>query len=400
VKRILFVDDQQDVLDGLRTMLRRRRSDWQMEFVSSGAAAIVELQKQPYDLICSDMRMPSMDGAQLLNIAAERWPEAARIVLSGYAELAQTIRLVPIAHQYLSKPCEAQRLETTIERCLNVQAMLKRTELRALVGRVKNLPALPKTHRALCVAMARSETTANEIARIVASDTAISARVLQVVNSAFFRLPRQLTKIEQAVSYLGFSAIRNLALSAEVFSASKTVKPVKGFSLDAIQAEAIKTAATMRALTNGTPLADDAFVVGLLHDIGLLILMEVCPAKLQAAYDESTAKQISLPEAERKHIGATHGEVGAYLLALWGLPYSIVEAVASHLEPQGVAHTEFDLLAALVIALQTLADEKQLQQSPPSAIDAEYLNRVHAPFSWEEAGQRTRAVIVAGESPP
>jgi HD-like signal output (HDOD) protein len=395
--QILFVDDRQEVLDGLRTMLHRRRNDWRMQFVNSGAAAIAELEKQPYDIICSDMRMPSMDGAQLLTIVAERWPEAVRIILSGHAAPEQTIRLVPIAHQYLSKPCEAKQIEATFERCLKVREMLKRPELRSLVGRVKQLPASPKTYGNLCAAMGRTDASATEIAKIVASDPAIAARVLQVVNSAFFRLPRQIAKIEQAVSYLGFTAIRNLTLSAEVFSASKKTPTLKGFTFEAVQLEAVKTAAVMRALTKETALADDAFVVGLLHDVGLIILLEACPAKLQAASDESLKAGVPLAEAERKHIGASHAEVGAYLLAIWGLPYTIVEAVAYQHEPEHRTQAEFDLLSALAIALKMLSDEKQLHHPIASVVDADYLKRVGAPFSWEEARQRTQTVIQAGE---
>ncbi|HTE41949.1 MAG TPA: response regulator [Steroidobacteraceae bacterium] len=395
-KRILFVDDDPEILDGLRTMLRRRRNGWEMEFATSGENAVKQLEQSPFDLLCSDMRMPGMDGAQLLTVAAERWPGTVRIVLSGYAELAQTVRLVPIAHQYLAKPCDAKRLETTLERCLKVQEMLKRPDLRALVGRVKRLPAQPKTFQLLCAAMARKDTTATELANIVASDPVITARILQVVNSAFFRLPRQIGKIREAVSYLGFSAIRNLALSAEVFSASERVPAVAGFNLDVIQLEALKTAAVMRALTKDTMLVDDAFVVGLLHDIGLLVLIEVCPDKLQAAQEK--AKQgMPLHLAERECIGASHAEVGAYLLALWGLPYSIVDAVAHQCEPDNVEHAEFDLLAALCISLKMLGDEKQLQHPPLFSIDDNFLKRVSAPFSFADAQQCARNVVLAGE---
>jgi HD-like signal output (HDOD) protein len=398
MKRILFVDDDPEILDGLRTMLRRRRNDWEMEFAISGDAAIKELEKQPCDLICSDMRMPGMDGAQLLTIVAQRWPAAVRIVLSGYSELAQIVRLVPVAHQYLCKPCETQRLENTLERCMKVQEMLQRTELRELVGRIQRLPTQPKVFQHLCAAIANMDTTATEISNIVASDPAIAAKVLQVVNSAFFRLPRQIAKIQQAVSYLGFAAIRNLALSAEVFSSSKALGSKGNFDLEAIQVEAVKTAAVMRALTKDTALADDAFVVGLLHDIGLLILLEVCPEKLQAAYDKSQAESIPLHQAENELIGATHAEIGAYLLAIWGLPYSIVDAVAHQNDPEYVPQSEFDLLACLAISLKILDEEKQLKHPPPLNIDAAFLGRVNAPFDWEEAKKRTQAVILAGES--
>ncbi len=395
--RLLFVDDEPEILAGLRTMLRPHHTEWQMEFVDSGAAAIAEFKKAPFDLLCTDMRMPQMDGAQLLAQVAEQWPQTIRIVLSGHAELTQTIRLVPIAHQYLSKPCDVKRLEGTIQQCLNMRALLGRANLRAMVGRVKKLPASPKAYQALCAAMARTETTGAEIAKIVAKDTAIAARVLQVVNSAFFRLPRQIAKIEQAVSYLGFTAIRNLALSAEVFSAGKPTTTLKGFDLTTLQTEAIKTAAVMRALTKDTPLADDAFVVGLLHNIGVLIFLDICPDKLKTAGDESLTTGAPLHEMERKHIGATQGEVGAYLLALWGLPYSIIEAVAYQHTPEHGSRMEFDLLAALVIALTTLAEGKQLQRSPSLHIDTQYLESVHAPFSLDEARTRAHAVVLAGE---
>ncbi|MBC7982907.1 MAG: HDOD domain-containing protein, partial [Candidatus Obscuribacterales bacterium] len=213
MKLILFVDDEPETLAALRAMLRPRHREWQMEFVESGAAALTELEKQPYDLICSDMRMPSMDGAQLLTTVTERWPGTVRIVLSGYAELTQTLRLVSLAHQYLSKPCDAKQLENTLSRCLNVQDLLNRPALRSLVGQIRQLPALPKTYAKLRDAMSKPNANNTAIAAIVASDTAIAARVLQVVNSAFFRLARQITKIDQAVAYLGFAAVSNLVLS-------------------------------------------------------------------------------------------------------------------------------------------------------------------------------------------
>lgn len=398
MKRILFVDDELDVLSGLRTMLHRRRHEWDMHFASSGAVALNEIEKQPFDLICSDMRMPEMDGAQLLREVAERWPHMVRIVLSGFGELGQTIKLVPVAHQYLSKPCEGLRIEATLDRCLNVQDMLKRTELRALVGRVKKLPAQPKIYQKLCAAMLRRDVNGSDVAKIIASDAAIAARILQVANSAFFRLSRQIAKIEQAVSYLGFTSIRNLALSAEVLSATKDLKTIPGLSLDAIRVEAVKTAAVMREFTKDTPFADDAFIVGLLHNVGLLVLVEACPDKLELAVRDAQNSSAKLIEAEQKHIGTTHMEVGAYLLAIWGLPYFIVDAVANQNRPERPTTSEFDLWAALTIALQLLSDAKQLSHSTALGVDESFLARVAAPFKWDDAQQAVRNVLAAGDT--
>src|SRR4051794_11344215 len=137
MKNILFVDDEQPVLDGLRLRLHRLHTKWSMEFVNSGAQAIEKMQARPYDVIVTDMRMPVMDGGKLLELVSARWPQAIRIVLSGYSELNQTARLVPFAHQYLSKPCQPQQLENVIDRCLLLHELLNQPRLREIVGRIR-----------------------------------------------------------------------------------------------------------------------------------------------------------------------------------------------------------------------------------------------------------------------
>jgi CheY-like chemotaxis protein len=191
---------------------------WVVEGVNSGEGAVEQMQLQAYDVIVTDMRMPGMDGALLLQTVSRRWPQTIRIVLSGYADLKQIARLVPYAHQYLSKPCDPRQLEGVIDRCLQLHDLLHGAELRAIVGRIHKLPSLPRIYSALQEAVRSDKITISEVARLVATDSAIAARVLQLVNSAFFRLARRITNIEQAISYLGFTAIRNVAASVELFA--------------------------------------------------------------------------------------------------------------------------------------------------------------------------------------
>ena len=129
MKRILFVDDEPAMLDALRGRLHRLRDKWEMTFVESGPRALVEMEQKPADVVVTDMRMPGMDGAQLLMIVRQRWPQAVRIVLSGYAEQAHVMRLVPVAHQFVSKPCDTHELERDIDRCLD----LVRREMRPVM---------------------------------------------------------------------------------------------------------------------------------------------------------------------------------------------------------------------------------------------------------------------------
>ena len=391
MKRLLFVDDEQPALDALRYRLLRTRRKWTIDGAASGPFAIEQMERQPYDIIVTDMRMPGMDGAELLGIISERWPQTIRIVLSGYADLRQTIRLVPFAHQYLSKPCDSGQLEEVVERCLLLHELLNGEALRTIVGRVRQLPSLPRIYSALQNMVRNDEATVHDVARLVASDAAIAAKVLQIVNSAFFRLAKRITNIEQAVSYLGFTAIRNIATSVEIFSQWGSSGP-SPLDPDKLQAHAQAVAAAANALTAKTELADDTLLAGLLHDIGYWVLARECSAELNKALELAAAQNIPLHVAESQVMGASHAEVGAYLLGIWGFPYPIVEAVAHHHRPRRVAQTRFDVLAALAIADELVplhdAHAAGIPPAPDERIDDDYLRAIEAPFDLNEAARR------------
>ena len=400
MKRILFVDDEPGALEGLRFRLHRMSRKWDIGWADSGPLAIEQMQRQPYDVVVTDLRMPGMDGAKLLEIVSGRWPQAVRIVLSGYVDPQQTMRVLPLAHQYLSKPCEAKQLENVIDRCLQLYELLHGQRLRAIVGRIRKLPAIPRIYSALQGIVKDDKVTVNEVARLVGTDPAIAARVLQVVNSAFFRLARRITKIEQAVSYLGFTVIRNLATSLEIFSqwpsnASGYLNQTK------LQAHVRAVAAAASELTVKTPIADDTMLAGLLHDIGYWVLAQECSTELGASVELARATGITMHEAESQVIGASHAEIGAYLLGIWGLPYSVIEAVAYHHEPQRVAQSYFDVLAALTIAQSLVCadDGSVFDVAVPadSRVDETYLESVGAPFDWSEAQRRVANTTESGD---
>lgn len=394
--RVLFVDDEPTLLEGLRQRLYRARSAWEMLFVSSGALAVAELEREPCDVIVSDMRMPKMDGAQLLTIVSERWPQTIRIVLSGYSEQLHVMRLVPVAHQYLTKPCEPEKLEHVIQRCIQLQGLLQDPRLRAVVGRIRQLPAIPRVHARLSALMSREDSTVADIAAVVASDSGVAAKVLQVVNSAFFRLSRRITSIEHAVAHLGFGAIRSLALSAEIFSQWPSRGLPDGVDSERLQAHTQTIAASTYALARGSPWADDALLAGLLHDIGYWILVQQCPQEMSQVFDMARIEGVPLEDAEVHVLGTSHAEVGAYLLGIWGFPYPIVEAAAFHHNPRRVQQSEFDVLAALAVAHKICDSAAQSafdgMPARASQVDAQYLSSLRAPFDWGEAERRVAEV--------
>jgi HD-like signal output (HDOD) protein len=219
-----------------------------------------------------------------------------------------------------------------------------------------------------------------------------------MVNSGFFRLAKRITSIEQAVSYLGFNTIRNLAMTVEVFSRwTANAEPV--IDVTKLQSHVHSISAYATALTGRTPYADDSMLAGLLHDIGYWVIAKECAGDLRASVDLAISQRIPMFVAEKEVMGASHAEIGAYLLGIWGLPYPIVEAVAHHHQPSRVAQPDFDVLAALTIA-QALAPTDESEMFPPGIppdprIDASYLRSFNAPFDWNEAVRRVAEVTQA-----
>ena len=217
MKRILFVDDESRVLDGLKRSLRSKRDVWEIAFAASGTAAIEELQRGQFDVVVSDMRMPNMDGAEFLHRVAAIQPQAARIVLSGQMEEDAATRAATVAHRFLNKPCEPAALEAAIARTLDLRDLLGSEELRLCVGGMVTLPSLPTACVALNRVLGDKNRSIADVSAIVEADVGMAAKVLQLVNSAFFGASRRVSDVQQAVSYLGMNTIRNLVMVQSLF---------------------------------------------------------------------------------------------------------------------------------------------------------------------------------------
>jgi len=350
VKRILFVDDDPNVLEGLKRMLRPQRDVWRLAFATDGPAALEILADEPYDVIVSDMRMPGMDGAALLGIVCEKHPAVVRILLSGYAELEASVRAVPVAHQFLSKPCDPTALRRSIEQQSKMVDRFDSRAIAELVGSLRALPTAPRTYQALCGAIAAPHPSIDHLADIVADDVGLSARTLQLANSAFFGQRRNVPDIRAAVKHLGTDIFGRLVLTAEIFRSFEAATPIPGFSIDGFQRHCHLTGAIAERLaTTGQP-ADAWLVAGLLHDIGKLVLADRDSDRFGRAQAMAGAEGRPPQVIEAELFGLSHAEIGAYLLSLWGLPNPIVEAVANHHHPERATEDVRDITAAIYLA--------------------------------------------------
>jgi HD-like signal output (HDOD) protein len=356
MKHILFVDDESNILEGIRRSLHADQDRWDMRFVLGGEAALEACAECNFDIVISDMRMPGMDGATLLRHIRDRFPNTARIILSGFSDAALSARSVAVAHRFLAKPCNASELHAAIERVCAMQDILGSTELRKIVGGVGELPSLSNTYTDLTHAVKNPKSSIRQVAEIVERDIAMSAKILQLANSAFFGLARKVTNLQSAVSCLGMETIKNLALTSEVFRVFVPHKRVPRSICDSIQHHAIRTAAIANALPVERGSRDATAVAALLHDIGSLFLASAMPNEFCNALLLASDRGCKIFEAEKELLGTSHAEIGAYLLGLWGIPSLAVEAIAHHHDPTRIPHSTFDCTAAVYVA-DLLADE-------------------------------------------
>lgn len=348
--RVLFVDDEPRVLEAIERTLYQLDVDWDVAFAEGGPAALLELERESFDVIVSDMRMPGMDGAALLGQVCEKYPHIARIVLSGQTDEAAAFRVVRVAHQFLTKPCSSETLQQVIERTRELRNWLSEQHFRAVVGRLDHLPAAPRVFGELSAVLEDESASADQVAAIVRQDPAMSSKVLQVVNSSFFSSSSTISDVRVAVVRLGMKTIRSLALGIGAFDALSKLSPEAARAADAIQRRSLAIAQLAGRIAKGREDTDLAFMAGLVCDVGELIAT-------------------SSPAAAATSETVSHAELGAFLLGLWGLPFPIVEAVANHHRPERNAHSRLGLAQIVWLASCLVHGEEP---------DAAYLGRINA----------------------
>lgn len=394
MKRVLFVDDDPSVLEGLRRMIAPRNGVWQMAFAPDGEEALKLLDALAFDVIVSGIRLPAKDGATLLKTVCVRFPAVVRIALLSRGDMENALRAVSVAHQFLVKPCDLTVLRVAIERATSLSNLLNNKFLASMTASVQDLPILPRTYFALRSALANPNISLQRVARIIEQDVSVSAKVLQFVNSAFFGLPREISTVETAVGYLGAEMLRHLVFSAGVFHVFERANAVKGFSFEDLHLHSQLVARIAGRIPATSHVSDVAIVAGLLHDVGKLVLATRSPEHFARALGKSQEDNIPVYLAEEKLIGASHAEVGAYLLGLWGLPTPVVEAVAHHHHPRRIPH---DMLGAIGIVHIANALAHKHPARPPlggplphQEIDAEYVEALGLTGqipAWEEMAE-------------
>ena len=376
VKNVLFVDDERYVLDGLRRMLHFCRGEWRMTFTTSGSEALRSLAVTPYDVIVTDMRMPGISGAELLAQVSQQYPHIIRIILSGMCDREQTLASAVSAHQFLAKPCDPAALKAAVDRALAMHATLGNDAVKSFISRLKSLPSMPVVYTELVKAAGDPDASVRQLGSIISKDLAMTSKVLHLVNSSLFGLSRTVLDPGEACVYMGVDTIKALVLSLGVFSQYRRTGL---FSVEDLQHHSLRTAALAKQIASFEQFSkqsiDEAFLAGMLHDVGKLVLAINCPREYDGCITLARDRSVPMAEAEFDTFGITHADAGMYLLRMWGLPDAVTDAVALHHRPSGGGVTVLGPLAVVHAANALIGEE---EHRPTLNLDMEYLSTLNA----------------------
>ena len=370
---ILFVDDDIAVLNGMERSLYKMRAVWQMDFAGGGAEAMQRMRERSYDLLVTDIRMPDVDGVELLSWAQRTHPQTLRFVLSGQSDSKHLEQIMGLTHQFLTKPCRADSLKMAIQRAEQLRFLLVDAELQRLVNRMKGLPILPTVLAELTTAVTSADQSLRRVAEIIGRDMGLAAKVLQLVNSPLFGLRQQVNDPHQAVVLLGLDTIKTLILAASTFDALQDTETSALAEEICDHAARVGWIARCIAKDRGDENAVNWALAGsLLHDVGKLILNTQIPDLAIEAAELAQAENIPLFQAEVEIFGQTHAEIGAYLLGIWGFDERLVAAIATHhRRPPAMGHAPLSLSAVIYLAdllehawFPTSAADHQIDLSP------------------------------------
>lgn len=347
---ILFVDDELSILQGYKMLFSQHKVDWNIFFANSGIEALHLIAENSIEVVVTDLRMPDMDGKQLLTILKDKYPHIARLVLSGYTDKEGAIGISTLAHQILTKPLNSTELKNIISNLMKQRYSLPSGNFLSIISGADKLPSNPKEYSNLYKVLNSPNASVKTIADIISHDPMMTTKILQMVNSAFFGLPYRILDPIQAVSFLGLDIVKSLVLFVNIFLEYKGDHYAE---LNNFWEHSLAVAKLAEAICKEENLSKEecekALIGGLLHDTGKLVMNRML-GYFGHVKTEMNARSLTFVEAEYLLWGLTHAEAGAFLLNLWGLPEDIVKILEHHHHPLKIELSSFDSLLAVHLA--------------------------------------------------
>ncbi len=358
-------------------MFRSMRPEWKVDFCGSASDVLVETAKEAYDVVVAEVNTPGAEGEGVAEHLRRLHPGSARIIVLDHLEWDGIIEPRGPGHFFLFKPFEAEKLKAAISRACSMRTLLGDQALVELISRIDSLPSIPSLYEEVVREARSQEGSLAKVADIISKDVGMSAKLLQVVNSALFGFSGQVSSIVRAVNLLGLENIKALILSLKVFTSSHT-KSFPCYSLPTLWEHSISVAMTARSIATqegfSQAMIDEAFMAGMLHDVGKAVLLDKLPDECRNISEMVKEKGCGLLDAEQARLGTTHARVGAYLMGMWGLSESTVEAIAFHHFPGRSGNEKFGILT--VVHLANAMEHGGGKAKKSEGLDAGYMEKL------------------------
>lgn len=308
-------------------------------------------ERRDYDIILIDSADQSADMLGLLELVAREFPSSIRIVLGDPALGPLDLPIINAAHQVLARDEAGDVLAKAISRVLSLRRLLEAEQTNSAVCSIDLLPVLPHVYLEFVRAAQTDGIELHVLAGIIEQDVALSAKVLQLVNSAFFGLRTEVKTLEHAVSVLGLEMVSALVTTTTAFSTLSDRETIRFAEALWIHSRQVGDLAErfLSAETDDS-LHVEAIQSSLLHDIGRLVIHHCMPRSARIIDDLVGRDGADPRRAEQAIVGGTHEQIGAYLLSLWGIPATTVDVVLSHHDLEAAAGSGNKVLTAVAVA--------------------------------------------------
>jgi HD-like signal output (HDOD) protein len=318
----------------------------------SGLSALEILKIADIDLVISELRLPLMDGYELLSKVKELHPSVIRIIMSSYVEETAVFKAIVqnLARFYILKPWNNEKMLEYIGQIFETEEVLKSNDLLLLINSVEKLPTIETSYQKI-LAMIERDASTGQIAAEIEKDFAISSRLLQIANSAFYGL--RTGSIKHAAVFLGQQNLKSLVYSTSILNSSRMISDRGQQYVKDLWTHALLTSKLLQYIYDefmNKKLPETASSAGLLHNIGTLILIQNRFQDYAKAADEASPKSCNMLDLEREAFRVTHQEAGGYLVSWWKLPFPIVEAALYHHRPLDPAVINKEIVAAVHLA--------------------------------------------------
>jgi HD-like signal output (HDOD) protein/CheY-like chemotaxis protein len=336
--KILFVDDEANILKSLRREFID--TDYEVHLAQSAEEGRRILEAENIDIVVSDYKMPVMDGIEFLKIVMKQFPAVCRVILSGFVDQYSVLKALSsgLVSSYIPKPWETDAIQAKLNHLFQTRRALKNIEILKTVNSIEELPTLPSVYGEFVRAV-EAECPYNELASIITRDIASTTKLLRIASSAYYHLDKDIS-VERALSYIGSNAIRQILLFASLADGAHWDSTRRAY-LHEISIHSVLVNYSMGELYHiifNKPLPEHYASVCITHDIGKVVMLEHLPDR----YDGALAHMKNNPEKDFYQselalgfAGATHAEIGAFFLDLWGLPAGSIEASLYHHDLKG-----------------------------------------------------------------